>query len=332
MTISSNISLLPFNTFHLDAHARMLIEYDSVEELRAVLREHHGERMLHIGQGSNLLFVRDFDGIVLRSRMARARALGENGDEVFIEAQNGLILDSLIAQLCDMGLIGLENLSYIPGTVGASAVQNVGAYGVEAKDVIVEVHTVSVTDGEERIFSNEECRFGYRDSIFKNELKNKYIVTSVVYRLLKRGDFHLDYGNLRQALQGAPSAMRVREAVIAIRQQKLPEVAKLGSAGSFFKNPVVSPAQFAVLAQQYPDIPHFDAEGGVKVPAAWLIDRLGWKGKTKGGAQVYPKQPLVIVNMGAASAADIVDLAQQIMDSVIERFGIHLHPEVNYIE
>lgn len=324
-----------------------MIEYDSIDDLREVLLSHQGQRMLAVGEGSNLLFTKDFDGTLLVSRMAKARALKETATEVWIEAQSGLRLDSLIEQLVAMDLTGMENLSYIPGTVGASAVQNVGAYGREAKDVIEEVHTLSVDTAEERVFTNAECKFGYRDSVFKNELKDQYIVTSVVYKLQKSGTLYLDYGNLRAALDGVePTAEAVREAVIRIRKQKLPEVAELGSAGSFFKNPVIPESQFLALQQQYPSIPHYivsptaqrsfsasgpSAEGAHKIPAAWLIEQCGWKGKCIGGAQCYEKQPLVLVNTGTATAQDIVALAQAIVDSVQQRFGIPLHPEVNYI-
>ena len=313
-----------------------MIEYDSIDDLREVLLSHQGQRLLPVGEGSNLLFTKDFDGTLLVSRMAKARALKETATEVWIEAQSGLKLDSLIEQLVMMDLTGMENLSFIPGTVGASAVQNVGAYGREAKDVIEEVHTLSVDTAEERVFTNAECQFGYRDSVFKNELKGQYVVTSVVYKLQKSGPLYLDYGNLRAALEGVePTAEAVREAVIRIRKQKLPEVSELGSAGSFFKNPVIDNAQFEALQQQYPSIPHYivspTAEGGHKIPAAWLIEQCGWKGKCIGGAQCYEKQPLVLVNTGTATAQDIVALAQAIVDSVQQRFGIPLHPEVNYI-
>lgn len=310
-----------------------MIEYDSIDDLREVLLSHQGQRLLPVGEGSNLLFTKDFDGTLLVSRMAKARALKETATEVWIEAQSGLKLDSLIEQLVMMDLTGMENLSYIPGTVGASAVQNVGAYGREAKDVIEEVHTLSVATAEERVFTNAECQFGYRDSVFKNELKDQYVVTSVVYKLQKSGTLYLDYGNLRAALEGVePTAEAVREAVIRIRKQKLPEVSELGSAGSFFKNPVIDNAQFEALQQQYPSIPHYIVgEGAHKIPAAWLIEQCGWKGKCIGGAQCYEKQPLVLVNTGTATAQDIVALAQAIVDSVQQRFGITIHPEVNYI-
>ena len=309
MLVVSDISLLPYNTFGIDAKARLFIEYYSLDELRQVLKEHRGERILHIGQGSNLLFTKDFDGIILHSGMARAKFL----DDETVEAQNGLRLDDMIAQLTDMGYCGLEKLSLIPGEVGASAVQNVGAYGCEAKDVIIRVHTLDVETLEERVFTNAECRFGYRDSAFKHELKGRYIVTSVVYRV-KPGD-----------------AAKTREEIIATRQAKLPTVGEVGSAGSFFMNPFVPEEQANQLLALYPDMPNFPSPQGVKIPAAWLIEQCGWKGKMLGGAQVWPKQPLVIVNANNASAQDIMDLAAQVSASVKEKFNISIHPEVNYI-
>lgn len=326
-----NCSLKPFHTFGMDVRARKVVEYHTVDELRKVLGEYRGQPMLPVGQGSNLLFTRDYDGIVLVSRMARARALGETKEDVLIEADGGLILDELIAQLCDMGLCGLENLSGIPGTVGASAVQNVGAYGVEAKDVIRSVRAIEIATGEERVFTPEECRFGYRDSVFKNELRGRYIITAVTYRLTHDGPFTLDYGNLASAIEGEPTVQKIREAVLAIRAEKLPDVHRLGSAGSFFKNPVVTPAKFEELHKRYPKMPYFPQEDGVKIPAAWLIDTLGWKGKSVGGAQVYEKQPLVIVNTGTATPDDVVSLAAAITESVKEQFDIEIYPEVNYI-
>lgn len=312
-----NISLLPYNTFGIDAKAKLFIEYYSLDELRQVLKEHKGEQILHIGQGSNLLFTSDFNGVILHSGMARAKFL----DDETVEAQNGLRLDDMIAQLTDMGYSGLEKLSLIPGEVGASAVQNVGAYGVEAKDVIERVYTINVETLEERVFTNEECRFGYRDSIFKHELKGKYIVTSVVYKV-KPGD-----------------ATKTREEIIATRMAKLPTVGEVGSAGSFFMNPFVPEEKANELLAQYPDMPHFETpspwgragERCVKIPAAWLIEQCGWKGKTLGGAQVWPKQPLVIVNANNASAKDIMELAAAVSASVKEKFGIDIRPEVNYI-
>ena len=315
----------------MDVRAKIYAEYRSVDELRELLQQYRGERLLHIGAGSNLLFTGDFNGVVLHSAMRRARATREDDNHVFIEAENGLVLDDLIAQLCDMGLSGMENLSYIPGEVGASAVQNVGAYGVEAKDVITEVRALAIADGSERTFTNAECRYGYRDSIFKNDLRGQYIITGVTYRLDKQFVPKLDYGNLRCEVEANPTPMDVREAVIRIRRQKLPEVSEIGSAGSFFKNPIVPREQYEAIAAQFERVPHFDQDGGVKIPAAWLIEQCGWKGKTIGGAQCYAKQPLVLVNTGNATPQDVITLAQNICDSVHDRFGITISPEVNYI-
>lgn len=307
----SNISLLPYNTFGIDVKAKRFIEYYSLDELRDVLQANRNEQILHIGQGSNLLFTKDFDGIILHSGMARARFI----DDETVEAQNGLRLDDLIAQLTDMGYSGMEKLSLIPGEVGASAVQNVGAYGVEAKDVIIRVHTLDIQTLEERVFTNEECRFGYRDSAFKHELKGKYIVTSVVY--------HVTPGE----------AAKTRREIIETRKAKLPSVGEVGSAGSFFMNPFVPEEKANALLKQYPEMPHFPSPQGVKIPAAWLIEQCGLKGKTLGGAQVWNKQPLVIVNAtGKAKPEDIIALAKLVSDSVLERFNIRINPEVNYIE
>ena len=306
----SNISLLPYNTFGIDVKAKRFIEYYSLDELRDVLQANRNEQILHIGQGSNLLFTKDFDGIILHSGMARARFI----DDETVEAQNGLRLDDLIAQLTDMGYSGMEKLSLIPGEVGASAVQNVGAYGVEAKDVIIRVNTLDIQTLDERVFTNEECRFGYRDSAFKHELKGKYIVTSVVYHVMP-GD-----------------AAKTRREIIETRKAKLPSVGEVGSAGSFFMNPFVPEEKANALLKQYPEMPHFPSPQGVKIPAAWLIEQCGLKGKTLGGAQVWNKQPLVIVNAtGKAKPEDIIALAKLVSDSVLDKFGISISPEVNYI-
>lgn len=319
------------NTFGLDVKAKLFAEYNSVEELKELLVRYQNEPLLHIGAGSNLLFTRDFNGLILHSAMRRARCLNEDNEHVWIEADNGLVLDELIAQLCDMGISGMENLSYIPGEVGASAVQNVGAYGVEAKDVIDTIRAIKIADGSERIFTNAECRYGYRDSIFKNDLRGQYIITHVVYKLNKHFESKLDYGNLRSEVSEHATPMSVREAVIRIRKQKLPEVSELGSAGSFFKNPVVPREKYDEIAASYERVPHFEQDGGIKIPAAWLIEQCGWKGKSLGGARCYEKQPLVLVNAGNATPEDIINLASAICADVKAKFNITINPEVNYI-
>lgn len=315
----------------MDVRAKVFAEYQSVEELRELLDKFRGERLLHIGSGSNLLFTGDFNGVVLHSAMRRARCTNEDAEHVWIEADNGLVLDELIDQLCDMGISGLENLSYIPGEVGASAVQNVGAYGVEAKDVIDSVRALKISDGTERIFANAECKYGYRDSIFKNDLRGLYIITHVTYKLNKHFEPKLDYGNLRSEVDEHPTPMAVRDAVIRIRKQKLPEVSELGSAGSFFKNPIVPHEVYNNFAARYDRVPHFEQDGGIKIPAAWLIEQCGWKGKSLGGARCYEKQPLVLVNAGNATPDDIINLAAAICADVKEQFNITINPEVNYI-
>lgn len=321
------------NTFGIEAEARELVVFQSVEELQRVLAAHRGEPVLVVGQGSNLLLRGDFDGLVLQSGMTRVLSLTEDDDYVYIDCGAGIVLDELIAQVADMRLWGLENLSYIPGTVGASAVQNVGAYGVEAKDIITAVHTVEIATGEERIWSVEECGYGYRESVFKGAEAGKYVVTSVTYKLGKK---RIEFPDSRIT---GDSPMQVREQIIATRRQKLPEVSEYGSAGSYFKNPKTpqAPAEGEVniqeLLKQYPDMPHWEEpDGMVKLSAAWLIDQCGLKGLQIGGARVWDKQPLVIVNYtGRATAEDIMALAEKVVATVKEKIGVTLSPEVQYV-
>lgn len=333
MTILENHSLKAHHTFGLDVRARYWAQYAGVDELVELLHRFADQPKCFIGEGSNLLFTGDFDGIVLHSAMCRAAALNETDTEVLIEAQSGLKMDELIEQLAAMQLYGLENLSYIPGQVGAAAVQNIGAYGVEVKDCIDSVKTLDLSTFETRIFNCEECQYGYRDSFFKRDGKGRYVITAVRFRVSKTPILHLDYGNLHSCLAGIdnPSPEQVRQAVIAIRKQKLPEVDEYGSAGSFFKNPVIAAPLYDTLHAQYPDMPSFVTTNGYKIPAAWLIEQCGWKDKQSGRATVWQQQPLVIVNNGNATAEDILQLAQQITDSVNERFHIQLEREVEYI-
>lgn len=331
MHIEENISLQPHNTFGMDVRARYWAEYGSADELKELLSQYADVQKCFIGQGSNLLFTKDFEGIVLHSSMARAKAVRETSDEVYIEAQSGLVMDDLIAQLCDMNLYGMENLSHIPGEVGASAVQNVGAYGVEAKDVISQVEVLETATGEIHTLNNQDCKFGYRDSVFKGEQAGKYVVLSVTFRLSKKAVYKLDYGQLRDVLPAAPSASAIRNAVIAIRQSKLPEVGQTGSAGSFFKNPIVDKATYEHLRTKYASMPSYTQADGYKIPAAWLIEQAGGKSLSMGGAAVYEKQPLVIINRHNATPEDVMRLAKTIQDRVEEQFGINLQREVIYI-
>ena len=331
MHIEENISLQPHNTFGMDVRARYWAEYESADELKELLSQYADVQKCFIGQGSNLLFTKDYDGIVLHSSMARAKAVRETSDEVYIEAQSGLVMDDLIAQLCDMNLYGMENLSHIPGEVGASAVQNVGAYGVEAKDVISQVEVLETATGEIHTLNNQDCKFGYRDSVFKGEQAGKYVVLNVTFRLSKKAVYKLDYGQLRDVLPAAPSASAIRNAVIAIRQSKLPEVGQTGSAGSFFKNPIVDKATYEHLRTKYASMPSYTQADGYKIPAAWLIEQAGGKSLSMGGAAVYEKQPLVIINRHNATPEDVMRLAKMIQDRVEEQFGINLQREVIYI-
>lgn len=333
MKVYEHFPLKAWNTFSMDVKARYFAEYDTKDELCELLKQFANEKILHIGCGSNLLFLNDYDGVILHSNITGAEKLHETDNEVLLKVGAGVVFDSAISYMLERGWGGAENLSDIPGEVGASAVQNIGAYGVEVKDIIHHVETIERKTLLPRVFGVAECRYGYRDSIFKNELKDEYIVTAVVFRLQKHAELHLDYGNIRQELQHIehPTISDVRHAVINIRRQKLPAVSEAGSAGSFFKNPIVSVEKFAELQASYPDIPHYESGNGVKVPAAWLIDKSGMKGKKIGGAMVYEKQPLVIVNTGDAVPEDVVKLAEKVQKKVYSEFGIQIEPEVNYI-
>lgn len=333
--VKHGYSLLGHNTFGMQVAAREFIAYDTIGDLKTVLQSMPAhEPMLHIGQGSNLLFTKDFEGTVLHSRIRFIDLKPAIGGTVCCRVGSGVAWDDFCQAMAQRDIFGTENLSDIPGEVGAAAVQNIGAYGVEASDIISTVEALEVATGRERVFSVEECRYGYRDSIFKNELWRKYVVTAVNFRLSTLPRPQLDYGQLKElAASGRKlTASGIREAVVSIREAKLPNPAVLGSAGSFFKNPVVAKDDFEKLQAQYPDAPHYALDSGkVKVPAAWLIEQCGWKGKAVGGAAVYGRQPLIIVNQGHATPADVMTLASAIVQSVVEKFHIDLHPEVNYI-
>ena len=332
-----NCSLLPYNTFGMDVKASRFVEYASVEELRGLWNAEREAvaHALHIGGGSNLLFASDYEGLILHSAIKGYTVVKETEEEVEVRVGAGEVWDDFVAYTVANGWYGAENLSLIPGEVGASAVQNIGAYGVEAKDLIVSVDTFGLETGEERRFMREECRYAYRESVFKQKLKGKYAVTFVTYRLKKHPVFHLEYGNIRAELekQGCQVDLEnVRRIIIAIRQAKLPDPKVVGNAGSFFMNPVVPKMQFEALLAQYPDMPHYPVDDAhVKIPAGWMIDRCGWKGKRVGHAGVHEKQALVLVNCGGATGKEVMHLAEEIVASVRERFGVTIRPEVNYI-
>ena len=333
MTIRDNCSLADRNTFGMDVRADSLIDWSTTDELKNALLDIE-RPVLVIGGGSNLLFMGDFKGTVLHSTISSIEIIGSTDDHVHVKVGAGVVWDDFVAWCVINGLWGVENLSAIPGEVGASAVQNIGAYGVEAKDVIDTVQTICLSDGSERDFSNAECRYGYRQSIFKNELKGQYAVAYVIYTLSKKPQPKLGYGALGQEVErlGGPSLENIRQAVIAIRGSKLPDPKILGNAGSFFMNPVITEKEFDIIRSNYPDVPSYPAaDGMIKVPAGWLIEKAGWKGRSLGPAAVYDKQALVLVNKGGAIGADVKRLADTIIADVKQKFGITLSTEVNYI-
>lgn len=336
MQLTENASLLRYNTFGIDVNADYLIEYSSVEELREVLSLEllRSNRILHIGGGSNLLFLSDFDGVILHSKIVGIEVKREDENHIYLEVGAGVVWDELVAYCVQEGWGGVENLSLIPGEVGASAVQNIGAYGVEVQDVIVSVSAMEIATLQMKDFSNSDCCYGYRESVFKNALKGKYIITSVVFKLDKTPVFKLQYQHLESEVlsNGALNLQTIRNTIMEVRESKLPDPQVAGNAGSFFMNPVISRDHFAKLQLQYPTIPHyFISATEEKIPAGWLIDQCGWKGKQLGNAAVHDKQALVIVNVGDATGAEIVALAEQIQVSVQATFGIQLQAEVNYI-
>lgn len=330
-----NYSLSAQNTFRMRVSCACYIEYDSIEDLKSLDFDSLPRPLLSIGEASNILFTGDFKGTVLRSRINYIKYFDVGADSVPLAVGAGVKWDELVEKCCKDKLWGLENLSLIPGTVGAAAVQNVGAYGVEAKDIIAGVTCFDIKTREKTAFKVQDCHYGYRDSIFKQEeYKGRYIITGVLFRLSRVPAPKIEYGALKSIFSEAPSEpMQVREAVINIRNSKLPAVEEIGSAGSFFKNPVVSPALFARICEGYESVPHYLLPGGfVKVPAAWLIEQSGMKGESVGGASVYEKQPLVIVNRsGKAEAEDVLALENKIVEAVKEKFGVHLQPEVEHV-
>ncbi len=331
-----NASLLAYNTFGVDVKADYFIEYESVTELQSLLQSDivKSNPVFHIGGGSNLLFMNDFKGVILHSAIKFITKIAEDDKFVQLEVGAGVVWDDFVAYCVENGWGGVENLSLIPGETGASAVQNIGAYGVEVQDVILEVKTVDMETSVVRTFSNIDCSYGYRESVFKKELKGKCVVTSVVFRLDKKPEFKLNYQHLEEEVlkNGVVNLRNIRQTIIAVRESKLPDPKISGNAGSFFMNSVIPKQQFLDLQAVYPHMPHYYvSETEEKVPAGWLIDQCGWKGKQIGNAGVHDKQALVLVNKGGATGAEIVYLAEQIQASVKEKFGIELRPEVNYI-
>lgn len=329
-----NYPLRNHNTFGLDVSASNFLEYNTEEELLELIQKGHvTSPLLHIGGGSNLLFTRDYPGTILHSRIQDITLTSETPNTISLRVGAGVVWDNWVNYCVAQGWQGVENLSLIPGEVGAAAVQNIGAYGVEAKDVITSVETIDIT-GKRRTFLAEECEYAYRYSIFKRTDMKSVFITYVNFCLNKIPHFHLNYDALREALKSYPypTLANIRESVIRIRQNKLPDPKVLGNAGSFFMNPVISRIRFEQLQQEYPGIPHYDIDADqVKVPAGWLIEQCGWKGKHLGPAAVYNKQALVLINTGGATADDILKLATAVQASVQQKFDIKIQPEVIFV-
>lgn len=337
-----DFNIRPFNTFGMDVTCRKWIDYTEAEDLPVIFSRIKGEKFRCIGAGSNMLFTGRYDGNLLHSSILTVDASPAGDGEVNIRVGSGVCMDRLIEQTVENGLWGLENLSGIPGDAGAAAVQNVGAYGVEIKDVLESVECYDVETGSFVVIPASDCRYSYRFSMFKlTENRFRYIITAINIKLSRKPQPKLNYGNLSTVLADnpAPTSADIRDAVIKVRSLKLPEPSEVGSAGSFFKNPVVNEDKFAeILADvrqsdgSEATVPHYPMDNGVKIPAAWLIERCGFKGKVKGNAAVWHKQPLVIVNhTGSASPEEIVALENEIRNSIVQRFGIELEAEVDHI-
>ena len=333
MTDERNYSLLAHNTFGIEARCSRFLAFSTVEEAQevaAILRSSATPYII-IGGGSNLLLTQDYEGIVVHSALKGYHIDGET-----MTCGSGMVWDDVVALSLDAGLYGMENLSLIPGDVGASAVQNIGAYGAEAKDLIDTIEAVEIATGKVVTLAGKDCGYGYRQSKFKHEWKNKYLLTHVTYRLSRTFKAQLDYGNIRAELErkgiSEPTAKALRETIIDIRNAKLPDPKIEGNAGSFFMNPIVSRQQYEALAAQYEGMPHYDIDADhVKVPAGWMIDQCGWKGRSLGRAGVHSKQALVLVNRGGATGSEIVALSDAIRHDVREKFGVDIYPEVNII-
>ena len=332
-----NYSLKAHNTFGIEAKCKRYLEFESDIEafdVAEILRKSKLPYII-IGGGSNLLLTKDFDGIVVRSGI-KGHYFEEDYFCERMTCGSGETWDDMVSTSIEAGYYGMENLSLIPGDVGASAVQNIGAYGVEAKDLILCVWMVEIPTGKTWMLGNEECEYGYRQSRFKKDWKNRFLITRVTYGLSKTFRPHLDYGNIRAELERKgikePTAQQLRDTIIDIRNAKLPDPKVEGNAGSFFMNPIVTKVRYEKLAAQYPDMPHYRVDSRhVKIPAGWMIDQCGWKGKSLGRAGVHSKQALVLVNRGGATGEEIVTLCEAIRKDVKEKFGIDIYPEVNII-
>lgn len=337
MNIQENISLLPFNTFGIDKKARYFVQANSEDQIKLALKEAKRLQVpiLVLGGGSNILLTKDLDALVLKIELKGISVLKEDENHILVEVGAGENWHDFVLHCIENGWAGIENLSLIPGTVGASPMQNIGAYGVEIKEVFHQLTAIHRASGEEKTFDWKACRFGYRESVFKNELKDQYIISRVIFKLSKQPVLKTEYGAIRETLERMGikeiTIKHISDAVIQIRQSKLPDPKIIGNAGSFFKNPTIAISSYQELKKIFPTIPGFPNEEGIKVPAAWLIEQAGWKGKTFGKIGVHVNQPLVLVNYGGGEGEDIKSLSQKIQESVKKNFGIELYPEVNFL-
>jgi UDP-N-acetylmuramate dehydrogenase len=336
MGLEQQVDLKPYNTFGLSVRAEYFSTFKSVDELRTIMEHHADKPFLILGGGSNLLLTKDVAGIVLKNDLKGIEIVSEEDDSVIVKAAAGEIWHEFVLHCIKEGLGGVENMSLIPGSIGAAPMQNIGAYGVEIKDVFHSLDALEVKTGKIRTFSKEECAFGYRESVFKRALKGKYIITSVSLKLSRKPTLNTSYGAIEMRLNemgiSNPTIKDVSDAVIHIRRSKLPDPKQIGNSGSFFKNPVISRSKFEEIRKRFPDMANYPVDDKhVKIAAGWLIDNAGWKGKTLGNYGVHKNQALVLVNYGDAKGLDIYQLSEDIMASVMEIYGIELEREVNVI-
>lgn len=335
--IEHNISLKPYNTFGIDVKAKAFGRFGSLEELNVLLAERDRETpLLILGGGSNILLTKDLPFFVLRNEILGIEVVSETDEEVVMKVGSGVEWHAFVRHTVEQGLGGIENMSLIPGSVGASPMQNIGAYGAEIKDTFVSLEALHIDSLELHTFNKEQCAFGYRESVFKRALKDQYVIVSVSYRLTRHPKINTSYGAIQSEIEAMGVAEitvdTVSQAVMNIRRSKLPDPKNLGNAGSFFKNPVVSQAVFEQLHQNYPDAPHYPQESGEeKLAAGWLIEKAGWKGKRIGACGVHEKQALVLVNYGGATGKEIYDLSTAIIEDVQSKFGVTLEREVNIL-
>ena len=332
MKLQENVSLLGYNSFGINAVAKAMLAVENSDEIPEIIAEGMlaNHRTLFLGGGNNIVFVGDFDGLVVRMANKGIAVVDEDADSVLVRAEAGEVWDDFVWQCLENQWYGLENLVAIPSSIGAAAVQNIGAYGVEAKDFIHQVKAYDITDGSEKLFSNADCRFGYRDSVFKHT-DERYLIASVTFRLNKTPKLNLSYSAISNYLRdndiSNPSPKQLAQCITDLRWSKLPKPEVTGSVGSFFKNPVVTASQFAEIKERYPDIVAYPAGDGYKLAAGWMIEKSGWKGRTLGRAGVYEKQALVLVNRGGCDGHDVERLANAIIADVDDKFGVRIQPE-----